>query len=138
MVIYELNILRTLIGPSEADAELVVHTDRPLPRPILLEAVQAVSRRMFEVIEPRRRIQLEKAAPHPLEEVRRETLGAFALKDLPSLLALPTKDHGESLPRAACSEVCYISQVFVARFATLIIRCGEAACRYSTAVALGF
>lgn len=99
-----------------------------MPRPILLEAVQAVSRRMFEIIEPRRRIQLEEAAPHPLEEVSRETLGAVALKDVPSLLALPTKDHGESLPHAACSETCYISQAFVARFATLRIRYGEAAC----------
>lgn len=110
MVIDELNVLRTLIGPSETDAELVVHADRPLPRPILLEAVQAVSRRMFEIIEPRRRIQLEEAAPYPLEEVRRKTLGTVALKDLSSLSALPTEDHGNSLPCIGCSESCYISQ----------------------------
>src|SRR5690606_7575502 len=110
VVIYELHILRTLIGPSEADAELVVHTDRPLPRPVFVQAVQAVPRRMFEIIEPRRRIQLKEAAPHPLEEVGRKTFGAVALKDLPSLFALPTEDHGESLPYAACSETCYINQ----------------------------
>jgi hypothetical protein len=98
VVIYELNILWTLIGPSEADAELVIHTDRPLPRSILFEAVQAVSRRMSQVIEPRRRVQLEEAAPHPLEEVGRKTFGAIALKDLPSFFALPAKDHGGSLP----------------------------------------
>lgn len=65
---------------------------------------------MFEIIEPRRRIQLKEAAPHPLEEVGRKTFGAVALKDLPSLFALPTEDHGESLPYAACSETCYINQ----------------------------
>lgn len=136
MVVHELNVLRTLIGPSETDAELIVHADRPLTRPILLEAVQAVSRRMFEIIEPRRRIQLEEIAPHPLEEVRRKTFGAVALKDLPSLLALPAKDHAESLPHAACSGTCYIGQAIVARFATLVTN--DPAFGQSNAVASGF
>jgi len=99
VVIHELNILRTLVGPSEADAELVVHTDRPLPRSILFEAVQAVSGRMFEIIEPRRRIQLEEAPPRPPEEISRKTFGAVALKDIPSFLALPANDHRRSLPK---------------------------------------
>ncbi len=48
MVIYNLDLFGVGAGPKEADAPLVVYSDRVLSAPISLECLQAITWRQLE------------------------------------------------------------------------------------------
>ena len=62
MIIDDFDILRSLRGPSEADAVLVIDPDAPLPLAVTAQGLQPVARRGAHVVQAPGQIQLHEFA----------------------------------------------------------------------------
>ena len=58
MIIHDLNVLGSLVGPTETDSELVVYSDAVLTGSIALEGFESVSRRHAQIVQPPRDFRL--------------------------------------------------------------------------------
>jgi hypothetical protein len=72
MVICDLNVMRPVRFPDEADAILIVDTDAVLSAAIAAEPLQPVSRRDPEVGQCPRRVQHEELSQCNAPQIRRE------------------------------------------------------------------
>lgn len=75
MVVRYFDFLRAVISPSEANAELIIDSDRMLPGTVALQGFQPISGWQFQIIELHRRMEHHELATGDLEPVGRE---AFA------------------------------------------------------------
>lgn len=67
MIVDDLDVLRTIV-PAKADAELVVHPDAPLPRPISFQSFEVVAGRSTHVFNSSGQVELlELAKRRPLD-----------------------------------------------------------------------
>jgi hypothetical protein len=62
VIINELNTVRPVASPDEADAKLVVHADRPLALAVGGQRVKPISWRRSQIFNRPRRIELGKPA----------------------------------------------------------------------------
>jgi hypothetical protein len=95
MIVDDLNICRTVFGPSEANPPLIVDPDRMLAFSILGQAFQAITRRYPQVVElfgGLNRFQLPSGYP---EYPTRKALGTKPVKDRLRDLVLEPADHGQ-------------------------------------------
>ena len=83
MVVRKLNLAWPLVGPDEANPELIVNADRPLAISIGGQAVKPVSRRRPQVINALSRIELREPTADRLEQVGGKSFGRRAFEDLP-------------------------------------------------------
>ena len=74
MVIHDLDVRGSAIGPHEADAPLVVDPDRVLAGPVAAEPLEVVSRGKPEILENRRRVHRRQHGACPLHQVGRKAL----------------------------------------------------------------
>ena len=94
MVVDDLDIGRSLIGPHEADAPLVVDTHRMLSRPVALEVLEVIARREPEILENTAassadniaRVRLTRSAGNPLPK-RSATALAASLPFVPTIMS---------------------------------------------------
>jgi hypothetical protein len=58
MIVHNLNLPRSLLGPSEANSPLIVDSDAHLTHAIAFEDLQSISRRISQILRCRRGIKL--------------------------------------------------------------------------------
>jgi hypothetical protein len=58
VVVCDLDLIRTLIGPDEADPILVVDPDAVLPSTVAGERFQSIPGRNTEIVEPGNRVEI--------------------------------------------------------------------------------
>lgn len=81
VVIDDLDLGRTHLRPTEADAKLIVDPDRMLSGPVLSERMQPVARRCPQVIESSGGVDLTEFATRRDQDRRRHSLGMSAVED---------------------------------------------------------
>ena len=74
MIVHDLNIFWTIIGPAKYDPPLIVDSDRMLARKLAFQGFQLIAGRCCQVGEPDRVVNLDEFAPRHLREVGREPL----------------------------------------------------------------
>jgi hypothetical protein len=62
VIVYNLNVPRVVIDPTEADAPLVIYSDAHLADTVTLEDFQSISGWISQVLQGRRGIQLAQLA----------------------------------------------------------------------------
>ena len=93
MIVHELDLLRTVGTPDEADAELVVDADRPLSRTVVAQFVQPMARRHTQVLDGDGGVQALKPPPCRLNQIGRKALGRATFEDRPCITGFPALDH---------------------------------------------
>jgi hypothetical protein len=88
----DLDVLGACLGPTEADAELVVDADAVLAGAVALQRFQPVARRHTQVVQPSGDLQLAQPAPRHRFDVR-EARDAFAFRKRLRIGALERLDH---------------------------------------------
>jgi hypothetical protein len=104
MVVDDLNMFGTGIGPAEADAVLIVDPDRVLPGPIALELLEAQAWKR-ERLQGHGRVQAIQALGALLVEARWQRssccLGVLTVEDVFGALVLERDDQACRLPLEA-------------------------------------
>src|SRR5450756_110611 len=96
VIVDDLDVLGTRIGPPEHDPPLTVDADRVLTRQIALESFKAVAGRRVQGLEKGGGVHHNQFSASYLGEIRRETLRDHAaLKDRLGKLPLEVPDHGQ-------------------------------------------
>src|SRR5580704_12301173 len=98
MVVHELDVLGAAIAPSKADAELIVHTDRPLTFAVADQLVQPVAAECAQITQRCGCIDGLEATTRHRDQICREAFaGIAALEDRLRLLRPPRLDHWRKL-----------------------------------------
>jgi hypothetical protein len=93
VVVGKLDAGWTLLGPDEADAELIVHADRVLALAVALEGLQSIARRGSQILQRHGRLEVLKLSARNLEQIGRKALLGFALEGCFSLRVFEAPDH---------------------------------------------
>ena len=101
MVVNDLHLLRTGVGPHEADPPLVVDPDAVLPGPVTLERLEPVPRWHSEVVEHLRGADLAKLAQRDSMDSRIDRVHTFSTPQPFGVLAPERPDHYRRIERAA-------------------------------------
>jgi len=72
MIVHNLNVPCIVIGPSEANAPLIIDSNAHPAGTITCEGLQSISRRVSQVLQSRRGIQLTQFAQGPILNVARK------------------------------------------------------------------
>jgi hypothetical protein len=95
MIVDDLHLFGTHIGPPEYDPPLIVDADRVLTHQIALERFKAVSRRRVQGLEKGGGVHHDQfSASYPGEICRKALRDHAALKDRLGKLPLEAPDHG--------------------------------------------
>jgi hypothetical protein len=99
VVVYDLHILGSALGPPKADAILVVNPDAVLPSSVTPQLLQSIGRRCSEIFERMGLIQLVQLAPSDFPEACRarapRRFGVGGVEDVPGARGREASDHGE-------------------------------------------
>jgi hypothetical protein len=106
VVVYDLDLIGTLIGPDEADPILVVDPDAVLPSTVARERFQSIPGRNAEIVEPHNRVEiLELALGDPPERRGARPPGGLrplAIEDVLCPLPTETPDHIDTIAGMSC------------------------------------
>jgi hypothetical protein len=97
VIIDDLDFMRVLANPHETDAVLIIYADTELTIAIGLERLEAVPRRLCQVIQILRIRQILELALGDSLDIRRNTAALASLKQLSSRLIFETGDHVEAM-----------------------------------------
>jgi hypothetical protein len=92
MVVHNFDVIGSSCRPTEAQPELVVHSDAVLPSTVAFERFQRISRRNTEVIQAERDLQLTKLASRNRFNVY-ELLNSLAFRESLRSGAFECPDH---------------------------------------------
>jgi hypothetical protein len=93
MVVDNLDIMRVMPDPPEADAPLVIDPDAHLSGALAFQRFEPVSRRVPQVLDRPRRIQLAQLLQCPILNVARKFPARLAPPYAHRLFALERLDH---------------------------------------------
>ena len=65
MVIDKFDIVGSVVGPDEADTELIVHADRPLALTVGDQSMEPVAWRCLHIVQRTRGVELSETAADP-------------------------------------------------------------------------
>jgi hypothetical protein len=103
VVIDNLNIVRTIIPPHEAEAPLVIYADAVLPFAITLQGSKLIARRHFQRCRFRRGVELQQLASRDALDIAKAPY-RYALKQFFSVSIGERNDH-----RTLCSVIRNLS-----------------------------
>lgn len=93
MIIAEFHVEGITIDESKADAPLVIDGDGMLALTIILECMEAISRRYAQVVQARREIDILEFARCPLGDLWLARLRSSSGEQLPSAAVRERLDH---------------------------------------------
>lgn len=109
MVVADLDFVRTIGAPDEADAPLVVDSDAVLSRPVASQAFQSVSGRAPQVLQNTRRVQEEELPVGLALDVGCQSGYPLPLEDPPRQGVPEAADHAGRLRHANSNVKRYYS-----------------------------
>ena len=99
VVVCDLHLVGITIDEPEANAPLIVDTNRVLPLPILSKLMKTISWRNLEVVYSRRQVHVFKFTPRSPGDVRRKASRPSSSVKLLCLLVREGLDHKSMLTR---------------------------------------
>jgi hypothetical protein len=96
VVVDDFHVRRTIVGPTEADPELIVDPDAVLALPITSQGLQPIARRCSQELQGVRSIKHREFARRDVRD-RREPLRPAGLEKAPRFRATEALDHATIL-----------------------------------------
>jgi len=81
VVVDDLYVFRSFLGPDEAHPELIIDPDRMLPITIPAQSFKPISRRRSQIIQVNRSVEIAKFPPGDFHKASWKAFRALALKD---------------------------------------------------------
>src|ERR1022692_804442 len=81
VVVDDLNVFRSFLGPDEAHPELIIDPDRMLPLSIPAQSLKLISRRRAQIIQINRSVKIAKLPAGDFHKASWKAFLALALKD---------------------------------------------------------
>jgi hypothetical protein len=93
VIVHDLDIFGVALGPSEADAPLIIDPNAHLPCPTSLQSFEPISWWITQVVHGRRGIELTEFAKGSILYLARELTAGLSLPDFFGLFAFERSDH---------------------------------------------